>query len=422
MSARSVYLIYSAASAMFFATITTLNLVYQATVVNLNPLELVLVGTLLEATIFFFEVPTGVVADIFSRRWSVIAGASLMGLGFILEGSIPLFATVMASQVIWGIGYTFTSGAADAWIADEVGEETAGRFFVRGSQAGLAAGIAGAILSVALGSIRVNIPIVVGGCLYLGLALFLAACMPEHGFTPSVQQISREAGPAPASAWGDMAQTFKAGLRLVRGKRGLIAVLLVGLFFGLYSEGFDRLWTPHLIRDIGLPAAGGFKPVIWFGLISIGTQLLSLGAVELARRRLDPDKPRLALRALFAASSLLVAGLVVFALSPGFPVALAALGIISVARAVIGPYYTTWVNRHLTSDVRATVLSMSSQVDAGGQIAGGPILGAIGASVSIQAALLGSALLLSPVLALFTREIQKERQVHRETKIKNREP
>jgi DHA3 family tetracycline resistance protein-like MFS transporter len=422
LSARSIYFIYSAAAALFFATITTLNLVYQATIVNLNPLQLVLVGTLLEATVFFCEIPTGVVADVYSRRLSVIIGVCLMGVGFLVEGSLPFFGTVLLSQVLWGVGYTFTSGAADAWIADEVGETSAGRIFLRGSQAALLGGIAGAVLSVALGSIRVNIPILVGGGLYLLLGLFLTLFMPEHGFTPMVREIGLEAAPPASEAWKNMAHTFRAGLKLVRGRPALLTVLLVGLFFGLYSEGFDRLWTPHLLRDIDLPGLGGLPPVVWFGAISIAVQLLCLGVTELARRTLNPDHPHLALRALFGASALLTAALVVFAFSRSFALALAALGVIGVSRRLIDPYYTTWVNRHLTSDVRATVLSMSSQVDAGGQIVGGPILGVIGASISISAALLGSAVLLSPALALFTREIQKERRVDtRESKIENRE-
>ncbi len=421
IDARTIYLLYSGATALFFATITTLNLVYQATIVNLDPLQLVLVGTLLEATIFFFEIPTGVVADVYSRRMSVIVGVCLMGVGFVLEGSIPHFVAVLVSQVLWGIGYTFTSGASDAWIADEVGEASAGKLFLRGSQMGLVGGIAGALLSVALGTIRVNVPIIAGGGLYLLLGLFLAVFMPEHGFTRAVREIGADAAPPVSETWKSLARTFSAGLRLVRSRRALVTVLLVGLFFGLYSEGFDRLWTPHLLRDVGLPALGIVKPVVWFGAIAIATQILSLAALAIARRTLDPDNPRLALRALFGASLFLAGGLVVFAFSRSFLLALGALAVIRIARKLTQPYFTTWVNRHLTSDVRATVLSMSSQVDAGGQIVGGPILGVIGNSLSITAALLGSAVLLSPVLALFGREFRKEPRPQHESKIESRE-
>ncbi len=93
-------------------------------------------GTVLEATVFLFEIPTGLVADVKSRRLSIVVGYALIGLGFIVEGSFPVFAAVALAQVIWGIGYTFTSGATQAWVADEIGEERAGDAYLRGSQAG----------------------------------------------------------------------------------------------------------------------------------------------------------------------------------------------------------------------------------------------------------------------------------------------
>ncbi len=53
-------------SSLFFWVIITVEIVYQATVVGLNPLQLVLVGTFLEIVTFIFEVPTGIVADLYS--------------------------------------------------------------------------------------------------------------------------------------------------------------------------------------------------------------------------------------------------------------------------------------------------------------------------------------------------------------------
>src|SRR4030042_2667935 len=106
--------VYSAlrfTSALLFSVIVTVNLVYQATVVGLNPLQLVLVGTMLETVSFLFEVPTGIVADVYSRKLSVIIGLLLIGLGFTVEGLFPFFSAVLIAQVIWGIGFTFVSGA-----------------------------------------------------------------------------------------------------------------------------------------------------------------------------------------------------------------------------------------------------------------------------------------------------------------------
>jgi DHA3 family tetracycline resistance protein-like MFS transporter len=77
LSAYKVYLILQGATALFFSMVFTVNLVYQATVVHLDPLQLVLVGTLLESVVFICEVPTGVVADVYSRRLSIIIGTTV---------------------------------------------------------------------------------------------------------------------------------------------------------------------------------------------------------------------------------------------------------------------------------------------------------------------------------------------------------
>src|SRR5690606_33175613 len=136
LDATAVYLILRGGISLFFGLVFTVNMIYFVTDLQLNPLQLVLVGTVMEAAVFLFEVPTGVVADVYSRRLAIILGGVLLGLSFVLLGAVPTYAAVLIAQVIWGIGYTFTSGAVEAWIADEVGEQRAGQIFMRGSQAG----------------------------------------------------------------------------------------------------------------------------------------------------------------------------------------------------------------------------------------------------------------------------------------------
>ncbi len=74
------------------------------------------------------------------------------------------------------------------------------------------------------------------------------------------------------------------------------------------------------------------------------------------------------------------------------------------------PLYTAWVNQKLDSGTRATVLSMSGQVDAIGQIAGGPGVGLIANLVSVVAAITTSGLLLSPALFLIGRANAQSRE------------
>jgi DHA3 family tetracycline resistance protein-like MFS transporter len=283
LNAFNVYLVLSFTNSLLSSLIFTVNMIYQVTVVGLRPLQLVLVGTILELAVFVFEIPTGVLADVRSRRLSIIVGYVLIGLGFIVEGSLPFFATVALAQVVWGLGYTFTSGATQAWMADEVGQVQAGQAFIRGEQAAWAGDLLAIPFSVALGSLAIALPIVAGGALMVGLALFLAMAMPETGFRPTP--------PSERTTWHMMLKTVGDARQAVRRQPVLLALLGIGLFYGLYSEGFDRLWTAHLLQNFEAPWGQVLKPVAWFGAIRaalVASALLLtpvLPLYVLARRR-----------------------------------------------------------------------------------------------------------------------------------------
>ncbi len=399
LDAYHIYLVMRGATALFFTLVFTVNMVYQAQTLGLTALQLVLVGTTLEVTVFLFEVPTGVVADVYSRRLSIITGLFLVGAGFLVEGSIPRFEAVLLSQALWGIGYTFTSGATEAWITDEIGEDNAGHAFVRGSQVSHLAGLAGTVIAIALGSVLINLPIVLGGALFVALAAFLALFMPETGFKPTPAE--------DRTSFQQMAHTLSSGVQVVRGRPMLLAILAIGLFYGLYSEGLDRLWTKHFLDNFAFPAIGNFEPVVWIGAMSTVGGLLATGATQLLLKRVNMTRPLSLAKVSFVITVLLVASLLGFALAGSFLVAVVTFWLISISRSLLGPLQSTWINQGLDSSVRATVISMSGQVDAIGQIGGGPAVGWIG-NTSIRAALAASGLILSPVLVLYARLLRRD--------------
>ena len=79
------------------------------------------------------------------------------------------------------------------------------------------------------------------------------------------------------------------------------------------------------------------------------------------------------------------------------------------ARSLLGPLYTTWLNRQITdSSVRATVLSISGQANAVGQATGGPVLGVVGNTFGIPAAIVAGALTVLPAAALYARALRHD--------------
>ena len=116
--AGTTYVILQAAWNALWALAFTLSLVYQVDVAGLTPFQLVLVGTVLEATCFLGEVPTGMVVDLRSLKLSVVFGLVVFGIGIVVSGACSSFSPILPSQAIWGIGYTSVSGAAEAWVTD----------------------------------------------------------------------------------------------------------------------------------------------------------------------------------------------------------------------------------------------------------------------------------------------------------------
>ena len=371
--------------------------VYLVKDVGLNPLQLVLLGTALEIAVFLFEVPTGVVADTYSRRASIIFGLVLGGISVVVMGLVPVFWVILAASVIFGIAWTFESGAWEAWITDEHGVDGIGRVFLRGTQFSYAGAILGAILGVAVATQHLGAALVVGGAITIATGLACIFLMPEHGFVR--RPIEERTSPLRS-----MTKTAVTGTRLVRGHRVLLLIVGITLFAGAASEGFDRLWEAHLIRDAGLPDLWGMDPVLWFGVFNVVGLLAGIAITSFLVPRFEHADNRRLATALLWLTAVLSATMILFGLAASFVLASAAYLVARLFRRLRDPLYTTWLNKNVEdSSVRATVNSIASQSDAIGQVGGGPAIGAIGTLASVRAALVVSGLLLAPALALYAR-------------------
>lgn len=397
-----VYLFIEFAASAFFAMMFVTMSLYEATVAGLTPLQLVLIGTTVEISIFVFEIPTGVVADAFSRRLSIIIGYILMGLGTLVEGFFPAFLPIVIAQIIWGLGYTFTSGATQAWISDEIGEESANKLFLRATRVGLVASLFGMGLAIFVGANNVAMPIRFGAVGILAIGFVLIFIMPETGFKPAAKE--------DRNTWQHIWHTFNEGLKSVRSRPRLIAILGVGLFYGLYSEGFDRLWVKHLIDSFDIPVIFGSNQVAFFAILRITASVLTIFVIRFVEKRVDSGSPLAIGRAMLIVTGLIATAMIGFAISPLLPLALGLYLIIDVLRDVRGPLNSAWVNQKLDSETRATVHSMVGQVDAIGQVAGGPGVALVARFFSVVAAIATSGFLLFPAMFFVGRANSKSKE------------
>ena len=397
VSARTAYLWFEGSWSLLHSVAFTLLLVYQVQTAHLTPFELVITGTVMEATCFLAEVPTGIVADLYSRRLSALIGALVVGAGILVQGLFPAFLPILLGNVIWGIGYTFISGAVEAWITDEVGADAVQPLFTRSEQLQLGLTVLGTILAGLLGMIDLRLPMIIAGSGYILLMLIMGPLMPETGFTPTPRG-ERE-------TFGHMRRILAEGLHTARRRRIVRSFLIIALLTGLSSEVFDRLWTAHLLGTFTLPNVAGItSSALWFTVFALIGRLIALTANltanRLAATRINALHPSALMTVLIIVQVVGVAG---FAIAGGLWIALAAMWVRNAAQSIAAPIRTAWLARNISSSSRATTISLTSQADAIGQVIGGPPLGALATRTSIPVALLTSAALLLPASAVYAR-------------------
>ena len=391
--------LYYALQFLLFMPTWVVVAVYLVRVLHLSPLELVLMGTAMEAAVFLFEVPTGVVADTYSRRLSLIVGYLWMGITWMLVGIVSQPWAVIMLWAFWGMSYTFTSGAYQAWITDEVGVENAGRLFLRGARIRYAGAVVGLVGLVGIGLLSLRASVIAGGAITAVCGLLCILLMPETGFR---RRPRAERG----SALTEMRSTAVTGARYAWAAPVILLLVGVEFFMGMSSEAFDRLKEAHFLRDVGLP--GHLGPVVWFGIFWLVGMVLGFFATGWLIKRFERGGRAILSTSLFAFTFMEMAAMLVFALTGSTWVAIAALLGVFFARDLGGPLHTIWLNEQITdSSVRATVLSISGQADAIGQAGGGPVLGLIGNVWGLRTALAAGALVIVPALGLYTRAMRR---------------
>jgi hypothetical protein len=233
--------------------------------------------------------------------------------------------------------------------------------------------------------------------------------MPENNFRrpeaeAGVGKVVRQAG----AMLSDQVRSTRHAIVAVPG-----LVLLFGMTFfaGMWSESFDRLWGAFLLRDISFPRLAGLHPAMWFSLFACAAAVLGLGATELAKRRTERLGPDSVVGALLVLTVAIGAAVVGMATAHAFAVVVAAYLVVSVLRPVLDPLLSGWMVGRIQPSVRATALSAKDMFDSGGQILGGPVVGAIGTLASLRIALLAGAAALGPAAACIAAASRRIRPV-----------
>jgi MFS family permease len=362
--------------------------VYLVVDADLSPSQLVLIGVAQGVVALVFEVPAGVVADTISRKWSLVVSHVLMGTAMIATGLVTDFGLLVATQVLWGLSWTFASGADVAWITDELDEPARiSAVLMRSGRAQLAGAAAGVVGVGALASLmqRSTAMVLAGGAMLL-LGLYVVFRFREQRFVPAVTR-----------RWSASWSILARGSILVRRSRAILVVLAATFLVNGAAEGFGRLHARRLV-DIGLPS----DPVVWFAALGVLTLLVGAAALRIVESQIEGV--RTALRGYVIACAAGAVGLIGLAGAPeevsGSAAVLLVAGIALPLTRTIG---TIWVNRQTSGDVRATVHSFLAQAEYLGEILCGLAIAVVARFAGLSLVLVASAALFAIAIVLIQR-------------------
>ncbi len=359
--------------------VTSIYLVLDA---GLSPFQLVFLGTAQGITSLIFEVPTGVVADTLSRKWSLVISSVLMGSSMVATGLVTAFPALVLTQMAWGIAWTFASGADVAWITDELDDPIQiGRVLTaqaRWAQIGAASGM------IAIGALAWltdrSTAMIFAGIATMLLGLYVAIRFTERGFIPAQSQ-----------HWQRSMKIFRRGVALARGDREILLVFAATILVNGLAEGFERLYPKRLI-ELGFPQR--LDPIVWFTGLGITTYAAGALALRIIESRIDGVG---AARRVYALACFIgTFGLIILAAAPD--AVTASLGILiatGIALSVTRAVGVIWVNRRASSDVRATMQSFLGQAEYLGEITIGVTFGVLAQVTSITAAFTAAFLLFA---------------------------
>jgi MFS family permease len=334
---------------------------------GLSNLEAFAANAFFTAGQVIFEVPTGIVADRWGRRASYLLGAfTLMAstLLYLLMWQIkaPFWAWGLSSAFL-GLGFTFFSGATEAWLVDALHftkfkgslESVFAKGQVVGGIAMLTGSVSGGLIAQAT---NLGVPYILRGAV-LGVTFVLAFfLMKDLGFTPKKTD----------KAVRDMQLIFKNSIKHGLRNRPVRWIMLAAPFTTGVSFYAFYATQPYLLQLYGNEKAYGIAGLT--AAIVAAAQIVGGIAGPYFRRLFKRRTTAMAIGVLLTAGLLALIGLV-----PSFWVAVALIVLWGLIFAAITPIRQTYLNGLIPSEQRATVLSFDSLMGSSGGVVIQPILG-----------------------------------------------
>lgn len=375
-----------------------INTVFLLRVGGLSLLEVFIANAVFTGSMALFEVPTGIVADTRGRRLSFLLSVAILFVGTGLYVAVPslgggLLAFCLVSAVL-GLGFTFYSGAVEAWVVDAL--DTAGydqpidRVMARGALVSSVAMLVGTVSGGLLGGINLVYPYLVRAALLL--AAFAVAFLTMHDIGFTVRAL------APRRLAGEMARVGRESLRFGWQVPRARLAILAGAIPAIFLEWGYHAWQPYFLGLLGSDS-------VWIlGVIAAAISLSMMAGNWLVERITRFCGRRTTL--LLGASVVYSATAIGVGLATTFPVAVAFYLLGMMSAGVFQPVRQAYLHMVVKREQRATVLSLASLVSSGGSMGGQAGLGFFASRFSLGAGYVAGGLVTAiaiPVVLLMRR-------------------
>jgi MFS family permease len=334
---------------------------------GLSNLEAFAANAFFTAGFVLFEIPTGVIADLHGRKVSYLLGVVTLAMStmlylFMWRVSAPFWAWAISSMFL-GLGFTFFSGAFEAWLADALAysgskdklESVLAKGQIVEGAAMLTGSVAGGVVAQ---TTNLGVPYILRALLLVLNFVFALALMKDLGFRPAhskhpIREVKKI-----------FAGSIKHGLRNPPVRWIMLAAPFTG---GVTIYAFYAM-QPYLLRLYGDEKAysiAGLAAAIVAGA-QIAGGLLVPYVGRIFRRRTS---------VLLTCEVISVLVLALVGLVPNFWVAVTLLILWGLMFAAVMPIRQTYLNALIPSEQRATVLSFDSLFGSTGGVIIQPILG-----------------------------------------------
>jgi DHA3 family tetracycline resistance protein-like MFS transporter len=362
---------------------------------QINLFQIGLLASIFEASILIFEIPTGLVADIYGRKLSVILSAFVSLISGIFFIFFPYLFGFIVAEILNGLGETLRSGALEAWLVDslkhEDKEEKVKYAFAQGTKYRTLGNLSGLILGGYLASLNIKLVWVPFALIFFILSIFLILKMKEE------YKIERTISD---KIFSEISETIKKSLIVIKSQKMILALLLLVFVSGFSFETISQYWQVHFSENL-------FIKTKYFGWILAISSVITIIFIDKVTKLSEKSKHEVS--SLVILEILFLLSLLVIALTYSPILAVIFFVLLQSFANLREPIFLDLYNKHIPSGQRATLLSFQSLVGSGGEVLAGLCIGVVALKFGLRITFgLGSVVLVLGLVlfVLFARSEQ----------------